>query len=308
MINARQLEVLCAVIEVGTTAKAAELLAVSQPAISNMIRHTESQVGFALFARERGRLTPTPEALHIAQEAQHLFMQQRRVATIIEELRGGTTGRLSIVATPSIGLGILPRVLAEFLRERPKLNVSLDLGSVDQIAERLVSGRAELGLSITPPRHSALTVRPILPGQMVCVCPQDHEMALSRVIRIADLNHVRHISYAAGTPLGQMIDAAFSKRGLERRYYCEVRHTIAALEMVSAGLGVALVDSFALVGRAWGTELVMRPIDPPIALNAHSSMSNLFPTSNVALQFQAFFRSFVTEHLAPLTDGAESEI
>ncbi|MDX1784743.1 MAG: LysR family transcriptional regulator [Roseovarius sp.] len=302
MINARQLEVLCAVIEVGTTAKAAELLAVSQPAISNMIRHTEAQVGFALFARERGRLVPTPEALHIAQEAQHLFMQQRRVATIIEELRGGTTGRLSIVATPSIGQGILPHALAEFLKTRPKLNVSLDLGHVDHIANRLVSGRAELGLSITAPRHSALTVRPIFEGQMVCVCPQDHEMALSRTIRIADLNHVRHISYAANTPLGQMIDAAFSKRGLERRYFFEVRHTMAALDMVAAGLGVALVDGFALVGRNLGS-VVVRPIDPPIALNMHSSMSNLFPTSNIAYQFQVFFRDFVANHSLPQAGG-----
>lgn len=298
MINARQLEVLSAVIEVGTTAKAAELLSVSQPAVSNMIRHTEILIGFPLFVREHGRLTPTPEALHIAQEAQHLFMQQKRVAAIIEELRGGTTGRLSIVATPSIGQRILPRVIAAFIRDRPKLKLTVDLGSVDQIANRLVSGQAELGLSITPPRNPALTVRPILPGQLVCVCPHDHEMALSRSIRIADLNHVRHISYAAGTPLGQMIDSVFSKRGLERRYFFEVRHTIAALEMVNCGLGVALVDTFALMGRDLSS-VAVRPIDPALDLHAHSATSNLFPTSQVALQFQGFFRDYVTENLMP---------
>lgn len=307
MISARQLEVLCAVIEVGTTAKAAELLLVSQPAISNMIRQTENQVRFALFVRERGRLIPTPEALHIAQEAQHLFMQQRRVATIIEELRDGTTGRLSIVATPSIGQGILPQALAEFLEERPKLSVSLDLGHVNHIAERLVSGRAELGLSITRPRHSALTVSPIMQGQMVCICPQGHEMALSRAVRIADLNHVRHISYAASTPLGQMIDTVFSRSGLERRHFFEVRHTVAALELVIAGLGVALVDSFALVGRDLGS-VVVRPIDPPITLSAHSSMSNLFPTSNLASQFQEFFRSFVAQHQGVSRSSVHSDV
>lgn len=297
MINARQLEVLCAVIEVGTTAKAAELLAVSQPAVSNMIRHTETLVGFQLFARERGRLIATPEALHIAQEAQHLFMQQRRISTIIEELRGGTIGRLSIAATPSIGLGVLPAVLAAFVEGRPKLHLTVDIGHVDHIAERLVSGRADLGFSITQPRHSALTVRSILSGQLLCVCPVDHELARSRAVRIEDLNQTKHISYAAGTPLGQMIDAAFSKCGLERRYYLEVRHTVAALAMVNNGLGVALVDSFGLVGQDLA-KIAARPMDPPIPLNAHSAMSNLFPTSNVALQFQAFFKSYVSEHLA----------
>ena len=287
MINARQLEVLSTVIEVGTTARAAELLSVSQPAISNMICHTEDLVGFALFRREHGRLVPTREALHIAQEAQHLFMQQKRVDNIINELRGGTIGRLSIVATPSIGHGILPRVLADFMRTRPRLNLSIELGSVDEIIRRLVSGRADLALSITQPRHSALSVRQIGEGRLMCVCPADHELALSDRIAVTDLNHVRHISYASTTPLGQAVDAVFSAQGLERRYFCEVRHTATALEMVRSGLGVALVDSFALLGPG-DPGVVVRPTTPVLPMEMYAVTSNLFPTSNLAIQFQEF--------------------
>ncbi|PVA10540.1 hypothetical protein DC366_06425 [Pelagivirga sediminicola] len=296
MINARQLEVLCAVIEVGTTAKAAELLSVSQPAVSNMVRHIETLAGFALFERERGRLIPTPEARHIAQEAQHLFMQQRRVSSIIDELRDGTTGRLSIVATPSLGQIVLPPVLASFLEDRPHLNVSVDLGHTDQIANRLVSGQADLGLSISQPSHSALTVKPIAQGQLLCVCPEGHEIALSQVVDIGDLSHTRHISYSAETPLGRLIDSEFFRRGLRRRYFLEVRHTIAALEMVRSGIGVALVDSFALAGRDL-KGIAIRPVAPAMPLKAHSATSNLFPTSRVAMEFQSFFRRHVADHL-----------
>ncbi|MBY8975856.1 LysR family transcriptional regulator [Rhodobacteraceae bacterium NNCM2] len=292
MINARQLEVLSTVIEVGTTARAAELLSVSQPAISNMIRHTEDLIGFPLFQREHGRLIPTREALHIAQEAQHFFMQQKRVANIIEELRGGTIGRLSIVATPSIGHGILPRVMSEFVKTRPKLQLSIELGNVDEIIRRLVSGRADLGLSITQPRHSALSVNVVGDGQLMCACPPDHELALSDTINVTDLNHVRHISYAASTPLGQTIDAVFSERGLERRYFCEVRHTATALEMVRNGLGIALIDSFALA-RPGGEEIAIRPTKPVLPLHMHAVTSNLFPTSNLAIQFQKYLAEFL---------------
>ena len=298
MINARQLEVLSTVIEVGTTARAAELLNVSQPAISNMIRHTEDLVGFPLFQREHGRLVPTREALHIAQEAQHLFMQQKRVANIIEELRGGTIGRLNIVASPSIGHGILPLVLAEFMRTRPKLQLSIELGSVDEIIRRLVSGRADLALSVTRPRHSALSVREVGEGRLMCICPENHEMALSDQIKVTDLNHVPHISYAASTPLGQAIDTVFSQRGLERRYFCEVRHTATALEMVRNGLGVALVDSFALIGPDI-SGIAIKPTQPVLHLNMHAVTSNLFPTSHLSVQFQQFLAEF-------LKDGAEN--
>ncbi|QBF32534.1 LysR family transcriptional regulator [Thalassococcus sp. S3] len=287
MISARQLEVLSTVIEVGTTARAAELLAVSQPAVSNMIRHTEDLVGFPLFHREHGRLIPTHEARHIAQEAQHLFMQQKRVESIVNELRGGTIGRLSIVATPSIGHGILPHVLSQFMEKRPKLQLSIELGSIDEINRRLVSGRADLGLSITQPRHSALSVHEIGAGWMMCVCPEGHELGLLERVNVTDLNHVQHISYATATPLGQQIDKVFSERGLERRFFCEVRHTATALEMVRNGLGVALVDSFALIGQLH-RGLIVRETKPKLPLNMHAVTSNLFPTSNLALQFQGF--------------------
>jgi DNA-binding transcriptional LysR family regulator len=301
MISARQLEVLSTVIEVGTTSGAAELLSVSQPAVSNMIRHTEDLVGFPLFHREHGRLTPTREALHIAQEAQHLFMQQRRVENIVNELRGGTIGRLSIVATPSIGHGILPHALSKFMEKRPKLQLSIELGSIDKINRRLISGRADLGLSITQPRHSALTVHAIGAGKLMCVCPADHQLGLLDTVSVTDLNHTDHISYAASTPLGQQIDKVFSEQGLERKFFCKVRHTTTALEMVRNGLGVALVDSFALIGQHHRGVVVL-PTRPLLPLNMHAVTSNLFPTSNLALKFQAFLAELLQDQ--PITPKA----
>ncbi|MXN17798.1 LysR family transcriptional regulator [Pseudooceanicola sp. GBMRC 2024] len=294
MIRVRQLEVLCAVIDLGTTSGAAEALSVSQPAVSNMIRHIEDIVGFPLFKREKGRLVPTPEALHIAQEAQHLFSQQKRVDRIINQLRGGTVGQLNVIATPSVGYSLLPRLITEFTRPRPRVQLSIEMGSVDEIIQRLISGRADLGFSITMPRHTALSVRPMATGRMVCLCPEGHELAHARSVNVLDLNHVRHISYGSGTPLGQMIDEVYRQEGLERRYFCEVRHTATALQMVAAGAGVALVDNFAMLsGPPPGT--VMREVEPPLPVTLHGVTSNLFPTSHVAMQFQSFVREALSD-------------
>ncbi|SFH95491.1 LysR family transcriptional regulator [Albimonas pacifica] len=292
MLKARNLEILCAVIEMGTTARAADALGVSQPAVSNMIRHTEDLIGFPLFLRERGRLTPTREALHLADEARHLFRQQRRIAGMVEELKGGVAGRLSIIATPSLGHGIVPRALSAFLKGRSKVRISFEVGTVDEIAARLIAGEADLGLSITRPRQSALSTQPLADGRLVCVLPEGHELALSDRVRITDLNHVPHISYAVDTPLGRAVDAVFSAEGLERRHFCEVRHTSTALDLVKGGLGVALVDDFALIGGA-PPGVVARPATPDVPLKIYALTSTLFPTPNLALLFQRHFADFV---------------
>lgn len=291
MINARQLEVLSTVIEVGTTARAAELLNVSQPAVSNMIRHTEITTGLTLFKRDRGRLIPTPEARHIAQEAQHLFMQQKRIRTIVAELRDGTIGALNIVASPSIGLGVLPKVLARYAARRPKLKITLELGSIDEITDMLASGRADIGFSITVPRHPSLSVSPIAEGRLVCVCPCDHDFAKLKKVRVSDLNFTPNISYALTTPLGQLIDKVFADQGLERRYGCEVRHTATALEMAASGFGPALVDSFALIGRD-DPRIVQLDTDPTLPISISSITARLFPSSNLATSFIEHFRKF----------------
>ncbi|WP_433850713.1 LysR family transcriptional regulator [Brucella pseudogrignonensis] len=290
MIGTRQLEVLCAVIELGTTSGAAEALSVSQPAVSNMIRHIEDVAGFSLFKREKGRLVPTSEARHLALEAQHLFAQRKRIDRIIKELRGGTVGQLNVIATPSIGYGLLPRLITAFTQQRSDISLSLEVGSVDDIINWLITGRADLAFSITLPRHSALSIKPIAKGEMVCVLSKDDKLVQPKIINVVDLNDMRHISYGSGTPLGQMIDSVFSRQGVERRYYCEVRHTATALEMVAAGGGAALIDSFGLLGRK-RSDIIVRKVAPILPISLHAVTSNLFPTSNLASQFEDFVRT-----------------
>ncbi|MEE3101992.1 MAG: LysR substrate-binding domain-containing protein, partial [Pseudomonadota bacterium] len=184
--------------------------------------------------------------------------------------------------------------LGAFLRGRSKVRISFEVGTVDEIAARLLSGEADLGLSITRPRQAGLSAQPLAEGRMVCVLPEDHELAHFERIRITDLNHIPHISYALETPLGRTIDAAFAAEGLERRHFCEVRHTATALDLAAGGLGAALVDDFALMGRDI-PGIAARRTTPDIPLRVYALTSTLFPTSNLALLFQSRFRDFVAD-------------
>lgn len=300
MLNARQLEFLNAVIENGTTARAASVLNVSQPAVSNMIRHMESRTGLTLFSRVRGRLIPTPEAQYIANEARQLFMQEKRVKMLIKELREGTTGKLDIIATPSIGLGVLPRALAKFAHDKPKLRVALELGSIDEITDMLTSGRSDIGFSITKPRHPSLTVHQIAKGKIICVCAPNHEFATRKKVRIADLNTTRHVSYSTATPLGQLIDKVFSDLGMKREYAWEVRHTATALQIAITGFGVALIDSFAMIEHD-EPGVVVKDTEPELPIQMHSIVPMHYPTSSIAGAFMRFFADYVDGRTADET-------
>ena len=86
-----------------------------------------------------------------------------------------------------------------------------------------------------------------------------------------------------------------AKNGLERRFCTQVRHTAVALELVAHGLGVALVDEFALADpRVRG--VVSKPTIPELPINLYAVTANLFPVSHVARTFQSDLEAFLASN------------
>ena len=85
----RHIEVFNAVMHTGSVSAAARLINISQPAVSRTLQHAELQLGFALFQRSKGRLTPTSEALALLPHMEKLFGQLEEVQRLADSLRKG---------------------------------------------------------------------------------------------------------------------------------------------------------------------------------------------------------------------------
>lgn len=120
-MNLRQLEIFRAVVETGTTKGAAHQLIISQPAVSNVIQHTEDQLGFRLFHRVRGRLVATEEALSLYAESSSIFLLFASLQKKVEDLKHGRFGSLRIASTPSLGHSILPQAVHPLPQNGPAL-------------------------------------------------------------------------------------------------------------------------------------------------------------------------------------------
>ena len=125
-MNLRQLEVFQAVMYGGTTKNAARLLRISQPAVSNMVRQFEDQLGFKLFDRIGGRLHPTLEAKVLTKNLERVFASVDAVENLVNDLRDSQVGSLKIVASPSLGQTVLPPAIAAFVRDRPEVKIGFD--------------------------------------------------------------------------------------------------------------------------------------------------------------------------------------
>src|SRR5258708_19812282 len=113
-MNARQLEVFRAIMRCGTLTGAAKALNVSQPALSQILLHTEDELDLKLFERLKGRLVPTPEAEQLFPEADRLFRDFDKLRRFASDLKHGKTGLVRLASSAPPPPSILPPPLKPF--------------------------------------------------------------------------------------------------------------------------------------------------------------------------------------------------
>jgi DNA-binding transcriptional LysR family regulator len=276
-MNARQLEVFCAIMRYRTLTSAARALNVSQPALSQILLHTEDVLELKLFRRVRGRLVPTPEAETLYPEAERLFRQMEVLRRYAGDLKKGVSGLVRIAASGPPSLSILPQAVQNFRAAAPAVKLISYAVPVSVITTMIADGDADIGLAMYDVPMPLLDTETIARTEVACVMRKDHPLAGKAVITPGDLDGLSLITYRAETLPRMAIEQAFAQTGITLRVDVEVDVSIIAMAFVRTGGGVALVDGL----TPWATfpDMVMRPIRPTLPLPVCLLTSNRRPLS-----------------------------
>lgn len=143
----RQIEVFYAIMSTGSLRRAAEVLHVSQPAASKVLRYAEQSLGFALFERTGGRLVPTREALIMLPHVNTIFEKVSDLKRLTENLRYARDGHaISIGCVPSLGLSVVPRVIQRYHATHPGNELTIDTLHGPEIVSRILNHDLDLGI------------------------------------------------------------------------------------------------------------------------------------------------------------------
>lgn len=291
-LNLRQIEVFRAVMTTGSIRGASELLFVSQPAVSRLLSHTESRVGFALFERIKGRLYATPEAKKLFHEIERMYQGVQRVNELAQELAENREGILNIVSSPSIGQMMIPQAIAAFREAHPQVKLTFQYLGYAPLKERLLNHQADLGITILPVDHPNLDVTPLAQGQLVCICPYNHPLSRLSTLTLADMRPYPLISYDRATPFGVILERMYEAADEALKSAIEVGSPQNACSLVQAGAGIALVDEFSV--RNWPThQLIVRPVVNAPVLQANLVHPRFDPLSTLAQRFVRVLRELM---------------
>src|SRR4051794_24491497 len=215
-LNPRQIEAFRAVVLTGGVGMAANLINVTQPAVSRMIRDLQQQLGLVLFERRGTGLVPTSEALSLYAEVERAFVGLERISQMATELRTRRAGFLRIAALPALANGFLPHFAGRFLTERPKLDLVLSGLVSHAVLAAVAQGQSDLGFAEASMEHAAVQTERMPSGPYMAVLPQTHRLARKTRLRPADFEGESFISLGHSTASRFRIDRLFAEHGVRR--------------------------------------------------------------------------------------------
>lgn len=284
MMSLRHLEMFHALMTASSMTEAARRLNVTQPAVSVMLKHAETQLGMTLFKRTNGRLRPTPEAEALFPEAENIFRRLGVLNRLASDLRLGRIGSLAIAATPTLAIALIPRVIAKFQKIYPDVELTLDAVATPEVANRVALREVDVGLVYALTMYHGTDAETIGRSRICCVIPRNHPLSARERITPADLQGTTIITYRSSHPFGRLIDEAISASGVISNIKIRINQTRTSCLLANESGSVALVDRISLA-RDDIPGMVVKNFEPLI----ESDITLLFPSNHVqSLPTQAF--------------------
>lgn len=227
---------------------AAEELLLTQSAVTQQIKTLESEMDVPLFDRAGGRVSLTPAGAVLLPFADRLAALAAEAREAVAAANGASAGRLALGASQTIGQYLLPKLIAGFLQQNPKVDISVIGGNTQTILEALVEHRVQLCLIEGPAMRRDVHVEPFMEDHMVCVVPSGHEWA-DQDIDVKELQQATLVTRELGSGSRRIVEQAMEKAGLEvkkLRLLMTFDSTEGLLSAVEAGLGVAFVSRWAV--------------------------------------------------------------
>lgn len=292
-LDIRQMRVLKAVISTGSTNAAAQILNVSQPAISKTIKLIESEIQMPLFERHGRSLRPTPQAYAIMPDVERMLASREAINEKIDEIRSGRRGVIKVAAAVMASSGLLPEAMARYQKLFPNVDFSLTTTTTREVSRLVYENKVDVGVCQRTNLYSSLVSHPLNSAYIVCAMPKDHALAKLDVITPEDVAPYPLIVSNFNEPfLGSKIAETFTQRSLYPVRMLDCNISLTSFGLVQAGLGIALVDSFTrpLTG------VVTRPYSPTIEIQIHTIFSGDQPPPRLVQSFCTTIAEVTTEH------------
>jgi DNA-binding transcriptional LysR family regulator len=246
-VSSRQLLAFLEVSRLHSFSKAAEQIPMSASGMSMLIKDLEDQMGARLFDRHPRSVTLTDAGRGLLPVAERIVQELRALGSMIEGSETAARSRLDIAATPMVAMSLLPDIVREFSDSHPQVGVYVADVDVNAVRQRVLDGEADVGLGFFIKPAVGLLRQPMCQFRLMCISPPNPARRRARSSRTwSSLRDVPLIGLPADNPIQSLVETHLARIGRSHEQRQSVNFIGTIIAMVRAGLGHAVVPSFAI--------------------------------------------------------------
>lgn len=241
--------------------EAARRLNIASSAVTRQVAQLEDALGIALFLREKRRLRLSPAGEILFRHARRLTAPMEAAVSEIELLRGLRSGAVRIAAAESVGLSFLPRLITDFGKRYPRLNIDVSVISSAEVIERLLDERIDIGFGFIakPPRQIDIAFRRDVPIGVVMT--PDHPLAAQRKLTMQQcLEHPLAVAKPE-ISIREVIEPFLRQSATILPPLVEVDSIRMLVELALGGHYASIMTPIGAQGEVESGRLVFRPLD-----------------------------------------------
>ncbi len=261
----RRLQVFYTVAKQLSFTKAADILYMTQPAVTFQVKQLEEHFNTRLFERSHGKISLTPTGELVLGYAERVLALTGEMEARVGELTGQVTGPLMIGASTTIAEYQLPRILGEFKARFPQVQARLTVANSETVAAKVADHSLDVGLIEAPSHNPNLTTLACCEDELVMICAPGHSLASRSSVNARDIAVEPYVSREHGSGTREVVDGFFSDNGVnpdDLHIEMELGSREAIKGAVEAGLGVAIMSASTVTKEIQLGTLVAIPLAP----------------------------------------------
>lgn len=294
----RQLQVFEAIARHGSFTRAAEALCLGQSTVSMQIRKLGETIGQPLFEQVGRKVYPTDAGRAVHEACLEIFRSLGNLETRLSDLQGMRRGRLRVSAITTAKY-FLPRILGEFMRAYPGIEVAFKVTNRERVLRRLEDNEDDLFvIGNTAAGRYEIECVPFAPNPLVVVVDRDHPMVGRTHVPLAELAHEPFLLREPGSGIRDSTLRLFAKHDLVPNVRMELSSNEAIKHSIAAQMGISVMSLHSFILEGVEGELRVLPVEGfPIHRTWHLAYPRGKSLSLVARGFLEFAVT-QTDHIA----------
>jgi len=254
-----------AIAEQGSFQRAADVLFITQTALTRRLQNFEALLGVKLVERTTRSVALTNIGRDFLPQCRRLLLDLAAALAEIQKTGKAQRGDVSIACVPTVGIQFLPRIIQEYSARYPDNRIKIFDHASSGVAAAVMRREAEFGINMSGPHHPDLRSIPLLEDKYVLICRGDHPLAGKKRTSWKQLEPYPLIFAGEASGNRPVLDAALGAQGLALHAFYEVQRSSTAVGLVAEGVAAAVVPSLAIQKGAYPKIKVVALADPVVS-------------------------------------------